>query len=117
MESKGMPDTSTARCTDDGMSPLPAGTLTRSLTHPLLLRDCFVCIDTGPDIELVQDVLKQVGKRHKDFGVQKAYFPHMGEALIFALRKTLGGDAFTDTHAAAWKEVYAELSGEIVKSM
>jgi hemoglobin-like flavoprotein len=68
-------------------------------------------------VELVQEILKQVGKRHKDFGVQKEYFPHMGEALIFALRKTLGDGGFTDTHAAAWKEVYAELSGEIVKSM
>ena len=72
---------------------------------------------TGPDVDLIQEILSQVGKRHKDFGVQPTYFPHMGEALVYALEEVIGSDGFTAGHKAAWKEVYDELSAEIVKAM
>mmetsp|Transcript_5161 Transcript_5161/g.10182 ORF Transcript_5161/g.10182 Transcript_5161/m.10182 type:complete len:156 (-) Transcript_5161:245-712(-) len=71
----------------------------------------------GPDVELIQEILAQVGKRHKDFGVQTAYFPHMGEALLYALEQVLGPDEFLKVHKAAWVEIYSVMSQEIVKSM
>lgn len=72
---------------------------------------------TGPDVDLIQEILSQVGKRHKDFGVQPSYFPHMGLALVYSIEKIVGPDHFTATHKAAWMEVYEELSAEILKSM
>lgn len=77
----------------------------------------FLLHKTGPDVELIQEILSQVGKRHKDFGVQQSYFPHMGQALVFAIEKLLGADQFTAAHKAAWTEVYEEMSSEILKSM
>ena len=77
----------------------------------------FIWHAPGPDVELIQEILGQVGKRHSDFGVQADYFPHMGEALVYALEQVLGPDQFTVSHKAAWKEVYDELSSEILKSM
>eukprot|EP00977_Amphora_coffeiformis_P003560 scaffold689_cov186-Amphora_coffeaeformis.AAC.10 len=44
------------------------------------------------------EILAQVGKRHKDFGV-------------------LGPDEFLKVHKAAWVEIYSVMSQEIVKSM
>ncbi|KAL7575107.1 hypothetical protein ACA910_000474 [Epithemia clementina (nom. ined.)] len=70
----------------------------------------------GPDTDLVQEVLQQVGKRHKDFGVSPSYFPYMGQALIFALKERMQ-DAFTNDHKDSWEEVYEELSSEIIKAM
>lgn len=68
-------------------------------------------------MELVQEILSQVGKRHKDFGVQPSYFPSMGESLVYGLEQLLGPNNFLPVHKAAWMEVYEELSSEIVKSM
>lgn len=72
---------------------------------------------TGPDVDLIQEILSQVGKRHSDFGVQADYFPHMGEALVYALEQVIGENNFSDSQKAAWKEVYNELSAEIVNAM
>lgn len=71
----------------------------------------------GPDTDLVEEILSQVGQRHKDLGVTPAFFPVMGTALIDALASTLGENSFQKDHREAWEEVYTELSGEIVKSM
>ena len=71
----------------------------------------------GPDVELIQEILAQVGKRHKDFGVQTNYFPPMGEALVYGLEQVLGDDEFLPVHKSAWMEIYSVMSTEIVKSM
>jgi len=71
----------------------------------------------GPDTELLEDILKQVGKRHKDFGVSPSYFPYMGQALEYAIQETIGTARFKDEHKEAWDEVYEELSSEILKAM
>mmetsp|Transcript_29378 Transcript_29378/g.68430 ORF Transcript_29378/g.68430 Transcript_29378/m.68430 type:complete len:84 (+) Transcript_29378:374-625(+) len=70
----------------------------------------------GPDTELLEEILKQVGKRHKDFGVAHSYFPYMGQSITFALKEKMGS-SFTDDHKDAWDEVYEELSSEILKAM
>ena len=88
-----------------------------SLWH-LVCNSIWPCLVwTGPDIDLIQEILSQVGKRHKDFGVQASYFPHMGEALVYGLQQVVGPGEFTENHKKAWKEVYDELSAEILKSM
>eukprot|EP00977_Amphora_coffeiformis_P012654 scaffold3189_cov166-Amphora_coffeaeformis.AAC.10 len=54
----------------------------------------------GPDAEFMEDILYQVGMRHKKMGVKAAFFPYMGDSIISCLEKTLGG-AFTETHRDA----------------
>ena len=70
----------------------------------------------GPDAEFMEDILYQVGMRHKKMGVKAAFFPYMGDSIISCLEKTLG-KAFTETHRDAWNDLYDAISGEIVKAI
>lgn len=70
----------------------------------------------GPDVELLEKILGKLGRRHERHGVKKEYFPLLGDAIRETLA-SINGDNFTDEADAAWKEVFGELSAEIVKSM
>lgn len=66
---------------------------------------------------VIEDILSQVGKRHKRAGVPVNQFPYMGQALIEVLEETLGAEKFTADDHEAWDEVYEALSSDIMKSM
>jgi hemoglobin-like flavoprotein len=68
----------------------------------------------GPDVEFLEEILAQVGRRHKSMGVSPSFFPYMGQALIFAVEKYLG-KKLTEEQRACWEEVYDSISNEIVK--
>jgi len=70
----------------------------------------------GPDTETLLEILQDLGKRHIQYQVKPEYFPVMGQAIIFALKETLGS-AMTPEAVDAWVQVYALLSGEIIKSI
>lgn len=70
----------------------------------------------GPDIEFIEEILLQVGKKHKTLGVAPSLFPFMGQALIYSLEKFLR-KPLTNSQRAAWEEVYEVISNEIVKSI
>jgi hypothetical protein len=70
--------------------------------------------DTDSDINPA--AFHTVGKKHSRMGVKAEFFPLMGEALIQMMRDCLR-DKFTPDIEAAWKEVYAALSGEMIKAM
>ena len=70
----------------------------------------------GPDHDILEDILMELGKRHVGYRVKAHYFPFMGKAIVFALKETLG-DKFTSEDEAAWNEVYQEISGTIMKSI
>ncbi|KAL7578888.1 hypothetical protein ACA910_006863 [Epithemia clementina (nom. ined.)] len=70
----------------------------------------------GPDLEFFEDILRQVGHRHKSMGVSPSFFPYMGQALVHAVEKYLG-KSLTAEQRIAWKEVYDSISNEIVKNI
>lgn len=70
----------------------------------------------GPDIETLEEVLHDLGKRHIGYGVSPHFFPFMGQAILYALSICLG-DAWNDDLKESWLEVYDELSGDIMKSI
>jgi len=70
----------------------------------------------GPDIEMVEDILGDLGDRHQRYGVQADMFPVFGCAIRQVLQETLG-DKYDKKTDEAWSIVYEELSGAIVKSM
>ncbi len=70
----------------------------------------------GPDIEFIQDILQQVGARHKAMGVSPSFFPFMGQALIHALEQYLG-KSLTEEQREAWEQVFESISNEIVKAI
>lgn len=61
------------------------------------------------DLPTLVPILKSLGRRHADYGVQDAHYATVGGALL----KTLGqglGEAFTPDVEAAWTEVYGVMA-------
>ena len=69
----------------------------------------------GPDIELLTEILLDLGAKHVGYGVKPEYFPSMGRALIHAVKETLG-DKFSDETKDAWVEVYGALSYDMIRA-
>lgn len=70
----------------------------------------------GPDYELLEEILTELGKRHVGYGVKAHFFPFMGKAIMHAMAETLQ-DKWTPEVNTAWTEVYQEISGTIMKSI
>ena len=69
----------------------------------------------GPDIELLTEILLDLGAKHVSYGVKPEYFPSMGRALVHAVKSALG-DGFTDDVKDAWIEVYGALSYDMIRA-
>lgn len=67
----------------------------------------------GPDIELLTEIMKELGEKHRRYGVKPDMFPVMGDSLMKMFAKVLGG-RFTDATREAWKETYGELSRDMI---
>mmetsp|Transcript_4965 Transcript_4965/g.6460 ORF Transcript_4965/g.6460 Transcript_4965/m.6460 type:complete len:153 (-) Transcript_4965:104-562(-) len=68
----------------------------------------------GPDLEFIEEILEQVGRKHKTMGVNPSFFPFMGQAIMHAIEQ-FTGKPLTDVQRGAWEEVYESISDEIVK--
>jgi methyl-accepting chemotaxis protein len=71
----------------------------------------------GPDIELLTEIMRDLGVKHVRYGVKPEYFPDMGDALIATLEEILGMDVITDSVKASWGDTYKALSAEMIASM
>ncbi len=70
----------------------------------------------GPDIELLTEIMTELGAKHVVYGVKPDMFPIMGEALFWTLKEMLG-DKFKDENEKAWKETYDALSSDMIRAM
>lgn len=64
----------------------------------------------------VDENMKRLGAMHVSYGVRPEFFPLMGDALMFALEKTLKKD-WSDQMEEAWNEVYSMLSEKMIAAM
>ena len=71
----------------------------------------------GPDIELLTEIMLELGAKHVCYGVKPEMFPVMGESVILAIKSTLKEERFPAAVEDAWKEVFAELSGDMIRGM
>jgi hypothetical protein len=69
----------------------------------------------GPDIELLTEIMLELGQKHVRYGVKADMFPIMGEALVYTLEHTLKGN-FTEPIRDAWIETYDALSQDMAKA-
>jgi hemoglobin-like flavoprotein len=69
----------------------------------------------GPDIELLTEMMTDLGVKHVAYGVKPEYFPIMGRCLITVLADCLG-DSFTDTVKQAWVETYDALAQDMIRA-
>lgn len=83
--------------------------ITMFLTH-LLVRSSDMAIDMlGPDLELVEAQLQQLGIRHISYGVMPKHYPLMGKALLQTIESKLG-DKFNDRLHESWNSIYTFMS-------
>jgi hemoglobin-like flavoprotein len=61
-------------------------------------------------LDTILPAVKELGKRHKTYGVTADQYAPVGAALLWTLEKGLGPD-FTPETKAAWTEVYTALAG------
>jgi hemoglobin-like flavoprotein len=67
----------------------------------------------GPDIDLLTDIMFDLGKKHVRYGVHAEMYPIMGICLIDTLREILG-DTFTKSQIESWKETYRALTLDMI---
>jgi hypothetical protein len=70
----------------------------------------------GPDVDLLEDFLFDLGHRHQSYGVKPEYFQYLGQAFQEVLKDILG-DLWTDQIDVAWETVFHEITTEITKSI
>jgi hemoglobin-like flavoprotein len=61
-------------------------------------------------LDTILPVVRELGQRHKGYGVTAAQYAPVGAALLWTLEKGLGPD-FTPEVKAAWTETYTALAG------
>lgn len=73
----------------------------------------------GPDIEMLTEIMTDLGPKHVAYGVTPDTFPARGQCLIDTLAECLNevepGSFPSDTRDA-WEEVYLNLSTDISKA-
>jgi len=69
----------------------------------------------GPDIELLTEIMMELGEKHVRYGVKPEMFPVMGDALMHTLSETLKND-LSDETVDAWKETYGALSQDMIRA-
>jgi hemoglobin-like flavoprotein len=70
----------------------------------------------GPDIEILTEILLELGEKHVRYGVKPEYFPSMGRALIESISEELGPEEFTADVKSDWVEVYGALSYDMIRA-
>jgi hemoglobin-like flavoprotein len=73
----------------------------------------------GPDIDMVTDIMTGLGPKHVKYGVKLEMFPILGQCLIDTVAECLNEltpSSFTEEAREAWEEVFANLSGDIMKA-
>ncbi len=61
------------------------------------------------NLDVLIPAVKELGKRHVDYGVTPAHYASVGEALIWTIQQKLGDD-FTPETKESWITVYTILA-------
>eukprot|EP00980_Cylindrotheca_fusiformis_P029475 scaffold23479_cov143-Cylindrotheca_fusiformis.AAC.25 len=69
----------------------------------------------GPDVDMLTEILLELGEKHVRYGVKPEYFSPMGTALIDSIAVTIGEDKFPSNVRADWVEVYGALSYDMIR--
>lgn len=80
-----------------------------------LMHMLSVVVDNLNDLERVIPATRDLAVRHAGYGVLPEHYPLVGEALIMALKTTLG-EAFTPQAEEAWAEAYLLLASTMISA-
>jgi hemoglobin-like flavoprotein len=68
-----------------------------------------VAVSSLDRVDTLQPVLRELGRKHGDYGVQPRHYETVGAALLWTLEQGLGPQ-FTADVRAAWTETYGVLA-------
>jgi hemoglobin-like flavoprotein len=74
-----------------------------------LIEALSLALQSLDDLEALTPTLEELGRRHQRYGVTAAHYDSVGQALLWTLEQGLG-TAWTPAMAAAWTELYGQLS-------
>lgn len=70
----------------------------------------------GPDMEVVEEQLGEIGLVHDRYGVKEGHYILMGKALDQTLHKILGRRSYTDKTKHAWTFIFKFMSDTMVEA-
>ena len=76
----------------------------------------------GPDIEMLTEIMLELGAKHVRYGVTPTMFPIMGQCLLLTLEECLaeskngGSFKYTQEMKDSWLEVYVALSHDMIRA-
>ena len=79
----------------------------------------------GPDIEMLTEIMYELGKKHVRYGVTPQMFPIMGQCLLQTIEECLttsiasNSDShfqYTPQMKQAWMQVYIALSTDMIRA-
>ena len=91
---------------DPSLRPLFRVEMKSQAHHFMLAISALVTSLSAP--ELIKPILQQIGKRHRNYGVQLEHYPIMKRALLDTLSRVLEDD-YTYDAEEAWSLVYDSL--------
>jgi hemoglobin-like flavoprotein len=71
----------------------------------------------GPDMQPLEGVLFDLGKRHVSMKAQPEFWPVVGEALFLVLEECMGLDGFSPEVREAWTVLYNFLGYHMIKGL
>ena len=75
-----------------------------------LMQTLGLVVNSLDNLERVLPAVKNLARRHVDYGVKPEHYDTVGAALLWTLEKGLGPD-FTPEVKGAWTEAYVILAG------
>jgi Hsp90 protein/Globin len=69
----------------------------------------------GPEVDVLEETLKELGARHVGYGVMPEHYPIVGQALLKTLATALGPDKFTAPLKEAWAGVYGFVTSSMLQ--
>ena len=92
---------------EPSLEPLFKGDIKRQ--GEMLMTAIGLAIQSLDQPEIVAESVRELGKRHAQYGVQSRYFNIFGASLMWSLEQVMGPD-FTPEVKDAWGEAYAILA-------
>lgn len=69
----------------------------------------------GPDLEIVEEQMMDLGQMHGRYGVKKEHYAIMGKALDSALQKVLGKRSYTKRAQESWVFIFKFMTDAMMK--
>ena len=100
---------------DNGATRLFAG-VDMAAQREKLARSLAVVIASLDNLEQLVPHIAALGKRHVNYGIEQRHYDSVGDALLWALRDTLGSSFTTELHEA-WAEAYTLVASVMQRAL